>query len=389
MKRKEKKLFRNIKLIISIILIILGYYNQGIIIHKADKIINVSNFLVKNNLNNNNQNSNNYYKYKKYKIKYNLEENLSKNIEVNFCPQDNCFNMLNNELLKAKKSINCAFYELNENNISNTLLSKSKNGLNISLIIDDKYLNKKPLLKLYNTSIKITSDLYRKSKYNNYMHNKFCVIDNNIIISGSTNPTTNGLYKNNNNMIKIKSKYLAKNYENEFHQLFSNIYSVDKISVLEYNNISLNFHNQSSNKTEKYIISSYFCPEDKCADKIINILDKAKSNIYFATFSFTNNDIEKKLIELQNKGIKINGVIEKRNANGVSSIIKDAPEIKIFMDKNKNNMHNKYFIIDKKYVITGSMNPSKNGDKYNDENIFIIENKDLAEKYYNNYLSLI
>jgi len=383
MSRKNRKLFRNIKFIITIILIILGYFNQEVIVDKTSQLINFKDFLIKGD------NYNNYNYNLKYDIKYNLEENLTENLRVNFCPKDNCFMVLNDAFVNAKNEIKCAFYELDEFNLSNTLLLKSKNGVNVSLVIDDKYLKKKPLLQLYNTSIKITSDLYRKSKYNNYMHNKFCVIDNRLIITGSTNPTKNGLYKNNNNMIEIKSNYLAKNYKNEFNQLFSNKYSVDKKTVLEYNNISLNYFNKTSNKIQKYLISSYFCPEDKCTDKIINILDKANSSVYFAAFSFTNNDIEKKLLELKNKGIKVEGVIEKRNSNGVSSIVKDAPNIKVFMDKNKNNMHNKYFIIDRKYVITGSMNPSKNGDKYNDENILIIENHELANKYYNNYLGLV
>lgn len=44
-------------------------------------------------------------------------------------------------------------------------------------------------------------------------------------------------------------------------------------------------------------------------------------------------------------------------------------------------MHHKTFIVDGKVVITGSMNPSKNGDERNDENILIIYNEDLAQQY--------
>jgi phosphatidylserine/phosphatidylglycerophosphate/cardiolipin synthase-like enzyme len=48
-------------------------------------------------------------------------------------------------------------------------------------------------------------------------------------------------------------------------------------------------------------------------------------------------------------------------------------------------MHHKTFIIDKETVITGSFNPTGGGDKRNDENILIIENKDLAKEFMEEY----
>ena len=56
-------------------------------------------------------------------------------------------------------------------------------------------------------------------------------------------------------------------------------------------------------------------------------------------------------------------------------------EISVKFDTNSANMHHKVFIIDDELVITGSMNPSKNGDFRNDENIIILHNPDLAQKY--------
>jgi phosphatidylserine/phosphatidylglycerophosphate/cardiolipin synthase-like enzyme len=44
-------------------------------------------------------------------------------------------------------------------------------------------------------------------------------------------------------------------------------------------------------------------------------------------------------------------------------------------------MHHKVFIIDNKTVITGSYNPTKNANERNDENILIIHDKKIAEKY--------
>ncbi len=356
------------KIVLMIVLIILGYYNQDNIINSVEKTI--PNLSVKENLG------------QKFEIKYNLKENLSNDIEVKFCPSQECFDILNKSFSLAKSEIKCAFYELDEINLANTILKKS-NDIDVELIIDDNYLEEDNILLLDDSNVKIYSDMNRGTRYNNYMHNKFCIIDDKILITGSTNPTTNGFYKNNNNIIKIESTYLAANYENEFDQLASNVYGEKKQSVLEFNNLSLKFVD------EEYNISSYMCPQDSCSEKIVNILDKAESEILFATFAITHDDIKDKLIEKSEIGIKIEGLIEKRNFNLKGSDVKEMLNyFVIYNDTNKNNMHHKFFVIDERYVISGSMNPSGSGDDYNDENILIIENSRIAKLYKQEFLRL-
>ncbi|NQU78507.1 hypothetical protein HQ545_01935 [Candidatus Woesearchaeota archaeon] len=51
-------------------------------------------------------------------------------------------------------------------------------------------------------------------------------------------------------------------------------------------------------------------------------------------------------------------------------------------------MHHKVLIIDNKTVVTGSFNPSKNGDEKNDENLIIIHDSDVAEKYAEEFLGV-
>ena len=61
----------------------------------------------------------------------------------------------------------------------------------------------------------------RKDTSSQLSHNKFCVIDDRIITTGSMNPTDNGADKNNNNLLVIYSKYLSLNYEDEFKELWN------------------------------------------------------------------------------------------------------------------------------------------------------------------------
>ncbi len=126
----------------------------------------------------------------------------------------------------------------------------------------------------------------------------------------------------------------------------------------------------------------YFCPRDDCKSAVVYNLNKAEHSIYFLSYSFTDGDIADLLIK-KSKEIDVKGVFEKRGITSKYSQFKKLKEngIKVKFDKNKNLMHHKIFIIDNETVITGSINPTKNGFFANNENILIIHDKKVAEEY--------
>ena len=44
-------------------------------------------------------------------IEYNLEEEIFEDIEVVFCPSEECYDLFENSFRGAKEEIKCAFYE--------------------------------------------------------------------------------------------------------------------------------------------------------------------------------------------------------------------------------------------------------------------------------------
>jgi phosphatidylserine/phosphatidylglycerophosphate/cardiolipin synthase-like enzyme len=168
----------------------------------------------------------------------------------------------------------------------------------------------------------------------------------------------------------IESKYLAQNYEKEFQELWQGEFgkgSRTKNQVIQLNNIT---------------IENYFCPDDWCANKLIYALHNATNSIYFMTFSFTHDSIGEKIIEKFDEGIEVKGIFEKSQRSKYSEFEKlNSTGINVKFDNNPYNMHHKVFIIDNRTVITGSFNPTKNGDTRNDENMLIIHNKKIAKEY--------
>ena len=275
----------------------------------------------------------------------------SSGMEVYFCAED-CVTPFINLIESANETIDCAFYNLNSQEIVEALENQKPK---VRLVLDKRSegLDEFNPVRNYHTK--------------QLMHDKFCVIDNKIILTGSFNPTDRAT-RDDNDLLIIHSKYLARNYEDEFEELLNKEFgSGDKV---EYPIIYLN-----GKKVE-----NYFCPEDSCSEHVIDVLNSAEKSIYFMSFVFTHPKIAGVLIN--KRGIEIKGVLEKSMKNKWSQYERLRENgIDVKLDKNKYFMHEKVFIIDNRTVITGSFNPTRSGDERNDENILIIHDERIAREY--------
>jgi phosphatidylserine/phosphatidylglycerophosphate/cardiolipin synthase-like enzyme len=301
-----------------------------------------------------------------------IQETTTQNLELYFCPRDNCSQVFYDTINLAQESINCALHEFDDYNTSTLLVEKQLQGIKVNLVIEDKYSDEHGLEPLKNSSIEIKTDTGSK-----LMHHKFCVIDNKITLTGSTNPTPNGLYLNNNNMLVIYSENIANNYNKEFNENLNQNKFQKKKTDFDFPKTNL-----LTPDNQTYLIDIEMCPSEQCRTKALDILNKAEKEILFANFVLTQNDIEILLVSKANNNVTVKGVIENRLKNSKGAIIKELNQsFPIKFDKNKNTMHHKFFVVDELYIITGSMNPSASGTNGNDENLIIIENKAMALKF--------
>ncbi|MBU1201805.1 MAG: hypothetical protein KJ583_02390 [Nanoarchaeota archaeon] len=266
-------------------------------------------------------------------------------VEPYFCPTNNCEDIMIRYLSNAT-SVKCAFYDLNLEKLTAVLKNKEAEVL----IFEDNYEG-------FGTAV--------KSK--GLMHNKFCILDENLIFTGSFNPTINGNSKNNNNIVIIQSKVLAENYRREFQELKTGVNRKTKNKKIIFNG---------------FLVENYFCPDDGCQREVLEELKSANESIYFMTFSFTDQNIAELLVE-KSKQINVRGVVEKQRINmqyEVFHYLNDS-SINVVLDNNPAIMHHKVFIIDNTTVITGSYNPTKSGNERNDENILIIHDEYIAKQF--------
>jgi len=272
-------------------------------------------------------------------------------MEVYFCPRDDCEDKLIN-LTESSGKIHCALFELNLKN-----LMDSFEGKDYFIVVDNNNYEKVSSLK------NVKAD-----NRNVLMHNKFCIFDDKIISTGSFNPTVNGNEKNNNNLIIINSKYLAENYEEEFQSFMNDDFGRD--AQVKYPKVILN---------NEILIENYFCPEDNCEQHVYDVISKAKERIYFMTFSFTSDKLGDLIIE-KSKDIEVKGIFENFQSSTEYSELNKMKKLSVITDNNPNFMHHKVFIVDD-IVVLGSYNPTSSGNAKNDENILIIYDKNLADKF--------
>lgn len=189
------------------------------------------------------------------------------------------------------------------------------------------------------------------------MHNKFCVFDESMVWTGSWNPTRG---TKANNVVIVPSRILARNYLDEFEELPGGHRRVI------YPKISYNNH----------LIENYFCPEDDCKEHVLEQLASATKSIVFMLADITDEDI---IAELQREDVVVGGIIDKAKHRALAAL----PFAR------SGNIHHKVFIIDSNTVITGSYNPTRNGNERNDENILIINDPQVASKFLEEYKTLL
>ncbi|KAB8033807.1 phospholipase D family protein [Fluviispira multicolorata] len=143
--------------------------------------------------------------------------------------------------------------------------------------------------------------------------------------------------------------------------------------------------NASSFKDAPYKVC--FTPGSDCAQEIVNEIDLAKKSIFVQAYSFTSAPIAKAIVNAKKRGVEVNVILDKGQFSQKYSSAKFLQNqgIPLWKDSKPAIAHNKIIIIDTKTVITGSFNFTKAAQERNAENVLIISDATLANKYKENW----
>ena len=131
-----------------------------------------------------------------------------------------------------------------------------------------------------------------------------------------------------------------------------------------------------------------FTPDEKCTPLILKEIALAKDTIYVQAYGMSSPPIVEALVDAHKRGVKVNILLDKSNLNDSWSKMQELVDagIEVNIDKLPGIAHNKVIIIDLQKIITGSFNFTRSADTRNAENVIVIDDKVIADRYVKNWL---
>jgi phosphatidylserine/phosphatidylglycerophosphate/cardiolipin synthase-like enzyme len=149
--------------------------------------------------------------------------------EVYFSLYDNLQKAIIKNINQAEAFINIAMYIFTDKEIALPLAKARERGVKVRL-----YLDKDQVDYQYSQSrFLVQRGIKTRISTNNYiMHNKFAIIDNRLLLTGSYNWTFSANNRNDENLMVIDDPEIIEIFQNQFINLWTNKYSLERTRQL-------------------------------------------------------------------------------------------------------------------------------------------------------------
>ena len=105
-------------------------------------------------------------------------------------------------------------------------------------------------------------------------------------------------------------------------------------------------------------------------DVVIQLIDRANASVDFAIMGFTRDTIIQALVRAYYRGVHLRFVGNAKHLSGHSGGYQELEKLNIEMQVGNQNhiMHDKFFIVDDRFIVTGTGNITSTGFNHNDNN---------------------
>jgi len=140
---------------------------------------------------------------------------------------ENIAERIEEEINKSQKDIYLAVAWFTNKNLFNSLVKKSQEGVKVILVISDNEINRNSSIN-YNEIQKGESKLFWIGGDKSFMHNKFCIIDDYVVITGSYNWSYKAETNFENVVITSGDGELATQFKNEINRIIGELLTDEK-----------------------------------------------------------------------------------------------------------------------------------------------------------------
>jgi len=291
---------------------------------------------------------------------------------IHFAPLDDVEAKVLEQLSSAQASIKLAFFNLRLGAVKDLLVLKHNAGVDVQVLLD----NKQQELS-YNTmgeqlvqlGINVTM-VENGSAENATMHDKFAIIDDHLVMTGSANYSYTALNVSDEEIIVFDNEALAARYQLEFEEIIA----AGDVSSAPY--------------VGNEPLQAWMGPEDGLSYKVVEMLDEAQSTVVIAMFQLNTQMIVDAIISAHQRGVKVVVVLDDVQAGEADATADEtlsAAGVAVVLAHNTDStyaeMHSKFMVCDHQKVLMGSFNWTNLGSFFNDENVVIIDDAHMAARF--------
>ncbi len=130
-------------------------------------------------------------------------------------------------------------------------------------------------------------------------------------------------------------------------------------------------------------VETCFSPVERCDLKLIALLQTATKNLDIAIYSITHPQIVAAIVAAKNRGVKVRMVVDRQQSTGTSSLVSllKSSGISLRVGNAQGIMHDKFSIVDKRTLETGSFNYTNNASESNAENQIYLNDPSTILKF--------
>jgi phosphatidylserine/phosphatidylglycerophosphate/cardiolipin synthase-like enzyme len=281
-------------------------------------------------------------------------------------------------IVAATQSVDVALKDLRLDSITKALITANRRGVPVRVVAETESLTgRSDFQALKDAGIPVVDD-----QQQGLMNNRFIVIDHSQVWTGSLNYNISGVFREYNAVVRIYSQELAADYTKEFDEMFVNN-QFGQLVVPETTYPSVVIQGTQ--------VEVLFSPDDFVLARLSQLLGGAQQSIYFLAYSFGSNDLGNIIRDKAAQGITVSGVLEFDlvDPNRVDPNPDLVEELNLFrqagldvrLDGGGELMYHKIIIIDGRIVVMGSYDFTNRAENENDENVLIIYNEMIAQKF--------
>ncbi len=289
----------------------------------------------------------------------------------------------------ARLRIDAALYELSLPSIAVALRQAADRGVHVRLFVEsdnEKSPAERNCLSLLGSAVAIRGD-NRPA----LMHNKFLVIDRQVVWTGSVNLSWTGCHLLYDEAILLFNREIAADYEEEFENLWNRLPDASSHRAI---------------KIDGVLVGVAFKPGADRLRPFLEAVQHAHSRIEVAAFSLTHHAIVASLAQRAREGIPVDIVLDGRLARGPAGrravaaltragcilhfgAARPGPDLctRFGLPFSQDvKIHHKLLVADGCNIVTGSANLSANGMEHNDENVLWLNHAGTLARTWENLL---